>query len=122
MSIQINEEQLIFHLQTKNVSYIMKVVEGKYLAHVYWGKKMDMPDMDNAQINRWICFSPAEWCKPLTRDFLCQEYPTGCGTDYRIPAISAVYDDGSRTVELVYEGFSVIAGKPKLNGLPATYV
>ncbi len=122
MGIIINEEQLILHLQTKNVSYIMKVVEGKYLAHIYWGKKMDTPDMENAQINRWIGFSPAEWCKPITRDFLCQEYPTGCGTDYRIPAVSALYDDGSRTVELVYDSFNVMAGKPKLNGLPATYV
>ncbi len=122
MGIFVNEEQKIFHLQTKNVSYIMKVVEDKYLAHVYWGKKMETPDMENAQINRWIGFSPAEWCKPLTRDFLCQEYPTGCGTDYRIPAVSAVYDDGSRTIELSYDSYSVMAGKPGLKGLPATYV
>lgn len=122
MSITINEKELIFNLQTKSTSYIMKVVEGKYLAHVYWGKKMGNPNMENAQINRWIGFSPAEWCMPLTRDFLCQEYPTGCGTDYRIPAISALYDDGSRTVELSYEGYKMYAGKPKLKGLPATYV
>lgn len=122
MAIIIDEKNLIFNLQTKSASYIMKVVEDKFLAHVYWGRKMDNPDMENAQINRWIGFSPAEWGKPLTRDFLCQEYPTGCGTDYRIPAISALYDDGSRTVELAYEGFKVIAGKPRLKGLPATYV
>lgn len=122
MSIIVNEKELIFNLQTKNTSYIMKVVENRYLSHVYWGKKMDNPNMDNAQINRWIAFAPAEWCKPITRDFLCQEYPTGCGTDYRIPAVSAIYDDGSRTVELDYESYNVIAGKPSLKGLPATYV
>ncbi len=122
MAILVDEKELIFNLQTKNVSYIMKVVEDRYLAHVYWGKRMDNPDMGNAQINRWIGFSPAEWCKPVTRDFLCQEYPTGCGTDYRIPAVSALYDDGSRTVELDYVSYNVMAGKPALEGLPATYV
>lgn len=122
MGILINEELKVFHLQTKNVSYIMKVVDGKYLAHVYWGKKMALPDMDNAQIKRWICFSPMNENNSYSLDFLRQEYPVGCGTDYRIPAVSAVYDDGSRTVELVFDGYNIIPGKPKLDGLPATYV
>lgn len=122
MSIIINEEQQIFHLQTRNTSYIMKIVEGKYLSHVYWGKKMDTPDMDNAQVNRVMGFSPIEKDSSITRDFLCQEYPTGCGTDYRIPALSALYDDGSRIVELKYDSFTVKTGKPKIKGLPATYV
>lgn len=122
MSIFINEEQQVFHLQAKNTSYIMKVVEDKYLANVYWGKKMDTPDMTNAQINRGICFSPMNEEKYYSLDFVRQEYPVGCGTDYRIPAISAVYDDGSRTVELVYDSYRMYAGKPSLEGLPSTYV
>ncbi|MBE6759806.1 MAG: alpha-galactosidase [Ruminococcaceae bacterium] len=111
----------VFHLQTAHTSYIMALVDGKYLAHVYWGRKMDTPDMDNALINRWIVFSPLNgdgW----SLDFARQEYPVGCGTDYREPAISALYDDGSRTVELHYDSFRVIPGKPALEGLPATYV
>ncbi len=122
MAILVDEKNQIFHLQTKNTSYIMRVLEGKYLAHVYWGKKMDTPDIDNAQLNRGICFSPINDNWRYSLDFVAQEYPTGCGTDYRVPAISALYDDGSRTVELKYEGFNVSAGKPKLKGLPATYV
>ncbi len=115
MSIFYNEAEQIFHLQTKNTSYIMKVVEDKYLASVYWGRKMNTPDMANAQINRGICFSPINDNWRYSLDFMRQEYPTGCGTDYRTPAISAVYDDGSRTVELQYEGHRIIAGKPKLS-------
>lgn len=120
MSITVTNDN-VFHLQAGNTSYIMTVVDGRYLAHVYWGRKMPTPDMDNAQINRWIVFSP--WNGDgYSLDFVRQEYPVGCGTDYRIPAISALYADGSRTVELHYHGYKIISGKPALPGLPATYV
>lgn len=124
MSIFYEKEDQVFHLQAKNTSYIMKVVKGKYLSHVYWGKKIHTPDMDNAQLNRLIGFSAAtdNEDKTYSLDFVCQEYPTGCGTDFRIPAISAVYRDGSRNVQLLYQDHQITAGKPKLPGLPATYV
>lgn len=124
MSIVYDEKEMVFHLQTKNTSYVMKVLDGKYLTHVYWGKKINIPDMENAQLNRWICFSPITNSENPTYslDFVCQEYPVGCGTDYRIPAISAVYADGSRNVKLLYEGYRMIEGKPGLKGLPAVYV
>lgn len=125
MGIFIDEKELIFHLQAGSTSYIMKVFEGKYLAHVYWGKQLEpFIDMENALLSRNIGFSPNPDKKnrSYSLDFLCQEYPTGCDTDYRIPAISAVYADGSRTVELMFKDYRVIKGKPKLIGLPAVYV
>ena len=122
MPIFIDEKELVFHLKTPNTSYIMKVWRGKYLAHIYWGKKIDDFSMENALLSRTSGWSPMTDKEDYTLDFICQEYPTGCGTDYRIPAISAVYDDGSRTVELVYEGYKLSKGKSKLKGLPATYV
>ncbi len=119
-----NIKEEVFHLQTKNTSYIMKVVKDKYLSHVYWGSKIKTPDMENAQINRWICFSamPDSGDKTYSLDFVSQEYPTGCATDYRIPAISVMFEDGSRTLDLIYESYEIINGKPKIKGLPATYV
>ena len=124
MAIYFEEKNQVFHLQTKNTSYIMKVVKGKYLAHVYWGKKIETPNMDNAQLNRWICFSgmPDAEDKTYSLDFVRQEYPVGCGTDYRIPAISVQFQDGSRNLKLLYEGYEMLKGKPELEGLPATYV
>lgn len=124
MSIIFQEDKQIFHLQTKSTSYIMAVLNNKYLLHLYWGKKIKTPTMENVLLKRWIGFSPMSDCddKWFSLDFMCQEYPVGCGTDYRMPAISAVYDDGSRTVELEYEGYQIIPGKPALKGLPATYV
>lgn len=124
MSIQLDQEHKIFHLQAGNTSYIMRVVKDKYLAHVYWGKKIHTPDMDNAQLNRLIGFSATtdNEDKTYSLDFVCQEYPTGCGTDFRIPAVSVVFEDGSRNVQLLYQDCRIMEGKPKLEGLPATYV
>ena len=122
MPIYIDEKEQIFHLKTPNTSYVMKVWRGKYLAHVYWGKKIENFSMENALVSRTSGWSPMTDNEGYTLDFICQEYPTGCGSDYRIPAISAVYDDGSRTVELVYESYKLSKGKSKLKGLPATYV
>lgn len=124
MSIIINQEQQIFHLNTPNTSYIMRVHNNRYLTHVYWGKRISTPDMDNASLNRYIGFSPVavDDCGYCVPDFLCQEYPTGCGSDYRNPALSVLYADGSRTALLEYETYHVYEGKYQLAGLPATYV
>ena len=124
MSIIYDDNNQIFHLSTPKTSYIMKVMGGRYLSHVYWGKKIKTPDMDNACLNRFVGFSPvtANENGVYTPDFICQEYPTGCGADYRIPAVSVVYEDGSRTVELEYESYKMYKGKYKLEGLPATYI
>lgn len=122
MAIVIDEKEQVFHLKTSNTSYVMKVWRGKYLAHVYWGKKINDFSMENALLSRTSGWSPMTDNEGYTLDFISQEYPTSCGSDYGMPAIKAVYDDGSRTVELVYEGYKLSKGKPVLKGLPATYV
>ena len=122
MSITFEKKNKVFHLQTKNTSYIIQIFRDKYPAHVYWGKKIASPNMENALLNRFIGFSPVTDNEDFALDFICQEYPTGCGTDYRIPAISALFADGSRNVKLMYEGYEIMEGKPKLKGLPSTYV
>ena len=124
MAIQYEEENQVFHLQTKHTSYIMKVVKGKYLAHVYWGQKIQTPDMENAQLNRLIGFSATtdNRDKTYSLDFVCQEYPCGCSTDFRIPAISVLFEDGSRNTQLLYREHQIVPGKPGIPGLPSTYV
>ena len=122
MPIIYDENQKVFHLQTPKTSYIMHVWRGKDLAHVYWGKRINTPDMENALISRVTGFSPVTDKEDYTLDFLCQEYPTGCGSDYRVPAISVLYEDGSRNARLIYDSHRIYKGKEKLRGLPATYV
>ena len=104
MSITFNEQSRVFHLQTSKTSYIIHLWREKYLMHVYWGKKIKTPDISNAVVNRVGGFTPNTDHEDYSLDYMNQEYPTGLGTDYRVPAISAVYADGSRNVKLLYEG------------------
>lgn len=39
--IKINKDKLLFHLQGKETSYVMQVLEGGYLAHLYYGKRIN---------------------------------------------------------------------------------
>ena len=41
-----NEERKMFHLKTKNTSYIFGFYKDLFLLHLYWGKKIDgdIPD------------------------------------------------------------------------------
>lgn len=122
MSVIYEKKNQVFHLQTKNTSYIIQIFRGKYPAHVYWGKRIATPDMENALLSRFMGFSAATDNADYTLDFLNQEYPTGCGTDFRIPAISVLFENGSRNMKPEYTGYEILAGKPEIAGLPSTYV
>ena len=45
MSIQFNETDKIFHLQTKNTSYVFCIAEFAALEHLYYGKKIPLPPL-----------------------------------------------------------------------------
>ncbi len=116
----------VFHLQTNHTSYVMAVPYGKYLAHVYWGKKIRTPRLDNALLMRWICFDvmeplPAEDVFPFSLDYLRQEFSTEQNGDYRIPSVQVEYEDGSRCCSLIYDGYEIKNGKDCLEGLPSVY-
>lgn len=126
MGIAVNEEQMIFHLQSKKTSYIIAVKNGKYPAHVYWGKRIGTPEISHALLMRWTCFDVMEPVENegdelCSLDYLRQEYPTGGDGDYRVPALEVEYADGSRNCPLYYRGYEVKKGKPGLEGLPALY-
>lgn len=50
------------------------------------------------------------------------EYPAYGTGDFRYPAFDIRQKDGSRITDFKFEDYRVIHGKPKLKGLPATYV
>ena len=39
--IKIDNDKLLFHLQGKETSYVMQVLDGGYLAHLYYGKHVN---------------------------------------------------------------------------------
>ena len=38
MAVKYDEQQKIFHIFSKNTSYVTGIVREKYLTHLYWGK------------------------------------------------------------------------------------
>ncbi len=125
MSIIFDESTHSFHLQAGNTSYILQVYKEGYLAHLYWGRKIRKPAVDEMLVLRSRCsFSPNP--DPMdtmfSLDTFPQEYPAYGNTDFRTPAYSLQLENGSTITDLRYESHEIFKGKPMLSGLPATYV
>lgn len=123
MAIQINGQ--LFHLTTKNTSYMMQIFKKGYLSHLYWGKKIHGPLGENLAYNypgNASVGQPDLEDRSYNLCCLTQEYGMFGTTDYRQPAIELEFKDGSRVCDLRYESHIIHQGKPALEGLPSTYV
>ncbi|MBD0382538.1 alpha-galactosidase [Paenibacillus sedimenti] len=122
MAIHYDEQSRIFHLTTSTTSYVLQIVRDGYLAHRYWGKRVSRFRDSRPIVFKGRPLSPnpdGDWNFSL--DMLPQEYP-GFGTgDFRTPAFQIMQADGSTTCDLRFHSYRIFQGKPKLEGLPATY-
>ncbi len=112
MTITYLEQEQIFHLQSKEMSYILQINNG-YPLHVYWGKKL----RNEGNLNNLLHYPDF-----ASIDRFPQEYPQYGTGDFRNPAYQVRLEDGSRITELVYQSHKITEGKPQLPGLPAVYV
>jgi len=124
MAIHIDNKLLLFHLQGKNTSYVLQVIRDGYLAHLYWGKRVQTYRGSNKIIymDRGFSPNPDTTDRTFSLDTLPQEYPAYGNGDFRIPAYQIQLDNGSTLTDLRYKDYRVYKGKPKLKGLPSTYV
>lgn len=121
-----NAEKQFFHLQNEQVSYVLGLTHQRYLVHCYWGKRLatfsqadDYPKLDRSSFSP----TPAGWPdRTFSLDTVLQEYPGHGAGDYREPAFEVRYADGQQVSNLHYISHQIIAGKPPLAGLPATWV
>ncbi|MCL7749031.1 alpha-galactosidase [Halalkalibacter alkaliphilus] len=124
MAITFNKETKTFHLKAKNTSYVIQVINDGYLAHLYWGKKINEYNHSNKVRFRDRGFSPnpVPSDRTFSLDTLPQEYPAYGNTDFRTPAYQVQLENGSTITDLRYLSHTIVKGKPTLEGLPATYV
>lgn len=91
MNIFADESLGLFHLQSKDTSYIIQLIEG-YPAHVYWGARLrhDSSLTGVLELRERASFSPTPvLTRPsLSLDALPQEYPQYGTSDFRRPAAS----------------------------------
>ena len=122
MPIEYNQEKKLFHLKSKNTSYIIKIINNKYLAHLYWGKKLGGTiDFEDKIIygDRPVTTVIKE--DNLSLELLPQEYPAYGNTDYGLPSYKILQENGSRITNAVYSNHRIYKGKTDLKGLPAAY-
>ncbi|MFC4766188.1 alpha-galactosidase [Effusibacillus consociatus] len=124
MGISYNASNQTFHLQANGTSYVMQIVRDRYLAHIYWGKKIRSSNLSNPLqfVDRAFSPNPDPSDRTFSLDTLPQEYPAYGNTDFRSPAYQVQLENGSTITDLRYRNHQIFKGKPKLDGLPATYV
>ena len=96
----------VFHLQGKNISYIMAVNECGDLLHYYYGKKLRDKNYEwiKQKWSVWNGYGPDKW----TLDICPQEYPAYGYTDLRTPAYSIVNRQGGSVSRLTYKTHKII--------------
>lgn len=123
--IDIDVKNRIFHLHNEKVSYVLGIEENDVLAHLYFGQSIrnyhglrHYPRIDRS-------FSPnadGATDRLYSLDTLPQEFPSYGHGDFREPAVTIKQANGSQLTAFRYVGYEVVDGKPRLEGLPATYV
>ncbi|SDU05812.1 alpha-galactosidase [Verrucomicrobium sp. GAS474] len=124
MPIVYDSHHKIFFLHTPRTTYALGIGPQKSLIHLHWGARIGEGNLW-AATPRWeaaFCpnFEPKD--RTYSFDLLPAEYPVYGRSDFRSPAATAVFPDGSRVFDLFYKTHRITSGKPKLKGLPATYV
>lgn len=124
MSILYDQQNSIFHLQSKDTSYVIHVTETGYAAHLYWGKKIRGTQLKRLlELQERASFSPSTELdhRELSLDTLPQEYPSYGNSDFRQPAYQILQPNGSTITDLRYESHRIFNGKSALDGLPSVY-
>lgn len=124
MSIYFEEKSGTFHLQNRWYSYIMKILPNGQPGQLYFGKRVrHRASFDHLLEKAARVFSPAvsEDDPMFSLEQVKREFPSAGSGDFRQPAVTILQENGSRISDFVYEGHEVTAGKPALDGLPATY-
>ncbi|MCH3972292.1 MAG: alpha-galactosidase [Oscillospiraceae bacterium] len=123
MPIFYDAKKQLFHLSNDCVSYVLQVSQDGRLSHKYWGKKLRAfhESAPHVFMDRAFSPNPTGEDRTFSLDNLPQEYPAYGNGDFRVPAFEAAYPNGSTVTDLRCCAHRIIKGKPKLQGLPATY-
>ena len=122
MSIQFDAQNKMFFLETKNISYQMKIDDVGILRQLYYGRSVKTSDMNYRYrvCDRGFSGNPYERRSEgrHSTDIVPQEYSCYGTGDFRVSALMIERENGSRSVDLRYESHKIYDGKYQLEGLP----
>lgn len=124
MPITFHEKTGIFHIYNEEISYIMILLKNKQIGQLYYGKHIQ--DKEDFRYLLELKARPMAACSfpddlTFSLEHIKQEYPSYGHGDFRHPAYEILQENGSRITDFTYQTHKIIKGKPKLEGLPATY-
>ncbi|MBR6365073.1 MAG: alpha-galactosidase [Lachnospiraceae bacterium] len=123
MSIQYCEKCMSFFLHTPNTTYIMGIVNGKYLGHIYYGKKIQNQNLRHLMGVKADPF--VDNINPGDTGIFYDNFPfeynfRGIG-DFRECALDVHTMQGHHGALCEYRSHRIFKGKPALEKLPATF-
>lgn len=123
MSILFSEDQTIVHIKNASVSYVMELVDGKYLVHRYFGKAIREFRGCGKPHYYKRGYNTEHECSILNASFddFPFEYPTRGHGDFRIPAFAITQETGIDFVELSFKSWRALQGKQEIPNMPATF-
>ncbi len=124
MMITYNEKQRVFQLDTPNTTYMIGIVdEENFIGHIYYGRKLKNADASYLMRTDEPPFVPSRNNRERCSFYDCFpfEYPTAGLGDYREGCIGVRTAAGHAGAMLSYVSHEIMAGKPELEGLPATF-
>ncbi|MFP4364111.1 MAG: alpha-galactosidase [Spirochaetia bacterium] len=119
--IEYREQENLFLLHGRSTTYAVKIFRNTYLAHLYWGPKIDSTGILHHFQPMAIPYSvDAGREEPLfSLNSLKREYPDYGTSDIRHPAFTARNSTGDRITDFACKDYRIYGGKPELPGLPS---
>ena len=117
MSINFIPEKNQFILNTRNTTYAFEVAEGRYLRHLYYGKRTEdvvSPPPKGKSFSPNLKALGTKW-SPDTMLGEMSFYDSG---DFRIDALRIKGEDGTSVTDFVYDSYRIFYGRESLDGLP----
>ena len=115
----------LFHLKTRDTSYVIGIFEGKLL-NLYWGKAIEcvpaLEDMLAVDYTRTFSSTDIMWNgKKMSSNDLTMEYSEYGRGDFRTPAFYGVDGEFTTASDLKFDSYEGIDGKYKVEGMPSVY-
>ena len=119
--MEILKQNNLYHLRNARISYILSVMPGGVLAHLYFGPRLESIEEKPLLRRMGIADDGSFSLQGCMLGRLCQEYPSYGLGDLREGALTVEAPDGTDTVDLRLADAQIESGKPSLTGLPATF-
>lgn len=121
MSITFDDKQNTVHLTNGRISYVMQLLDGKYLLHRYFGPAVRNWHGTGVPQPAKRSYTTEYGDNRLYFDALPWEYPTRGRGDYRLPAMTVAGSAGAPVSELHFRSWSILEQKPQSDTLPVTF-